>query len=178
MREVVGTLIRPVRAGQRRSRLTLISAPNVITVTSCAFENGEAMPPVHAGKGLGDNVSPALRWSGVPHDTNALVLIVEDVDVPLPRPLWHTVAMLHGDIDHLDTGALHPHNPEIRFFKTFLGRGYSGPRPISGHGAHRYCFHLFALNAAPTVRARRADLLRDIREKVVGRGLLIGTYQR
>ena len=38
------------------------------------------------------DASPPLAWSGVPENACALALIVEDVDVPFPRPFVHAVA--------------------------------------------------------------------------------------
>jgi phosphatidylethanolamine-binding protein (PEBP) family uncharacterized protein len=65
------------------------SAPDVITLTSKAFTDGAPIPQRNAGKGVGDDISPQLQWSGVPASTVELVLIVEDPDVPLPRPIVH-----------------------------------------------------------------------------------------
>ena len=45
-----------------------------------------------AGKGGGDNVSPALQLTGVPAEAKQLVLIMDDLDVPMPKPPMHTIA--------------------------------------------------------------------------------------
>ena len=42
------------------------SATTAIDVTSPAFTDDGPIPQKHAGKGVGDNVSPALQWTGVP----------------------------------------------------------------------------------------------------------------
>ena len=83
---VVGKLLRNVRAGERRSLLggSGFAAPYGITVTSTAFTDGGVIPVASAGKGVGDNTSPQLSWTGVPPNTRQLVLIIDDVDVPLP----------------------------------------------------------------------------------------------
>lgn len=174
-----GRLLRRARAGRHRSRLAGIDVPETITVTSDAFEEGALIPVEYAGKGVGANRSPALRWSGVPDGTAALVLILEDDDVPLPRPLMHTIAILEPDRDHLDEGALQPTSTDIRFIKTPLGQGYSGSRPISGHGYHHYRFHLFALgNPVPGTIVTRGELVPVIRQYATARGTLTGVYQR
>ena len=128
MLELIGKLLRPVRAGSHRSRLAALTPALTIDLTSPAFSDGSAIPAKHAGEGVGDNISPALRWSGVPANTAALVLIIEDDDVPLPHPLMHTIAILTPDVDQIDEGALQPGTPGMRFIKTPLGHGYSGPR--------------------------------------------------
>lgn len=175
----VGQILRPVRAGARRSRLTTLPSPFTIELSSPAFADGDAMPIAHAGRGVGANVSPALSWRGVPKDTAALAFIIQDDDVPLPRPLTHTAAVLGPGIDHLDEGALAAGAPDIRFLRTLLGRGYLGPRPIPGHGTHHYRFHLIALNAAVPDDVRTVGaLLHAIRTSAIARGVLTGTYQR
>ena len=179
MLELIGKVLRPVRAGRHRSRLVALAPALSIDLTSPAFSDGSAIPIKHAGKGVGDNISPSLRWSGVPENTVTLVLIVEDDDVPLPHPLMHTIAILPADIDHIDEGALQPGTPGIRFIKTPLGRGYSGPRPIPGHGAHHYRFYLFALNSPVSNEVTTRDnLLSTMPNNVTARGVLTGTYQR
>ena len=86
---LIGRLLRPVRASTARSPLAGagFAAPTTITVTSTAFTDGGRIPRRHAGKGVGDDVSPALRWTGVPRATAALLLLLDDVDVPLRTPL-------------------------------------------------------------------------------------------
>ncbi len=116
----LGRLLRSVRAGGDRSLLAGgIDVPDTITVTSGAFQDGGTIPVKYAGEGVGgDNQSPALRWSGgVPQGTEALVLIIEDDDVPLPRPLMHTIAILEPQRDHIDEDALVAPSTDFRFIK-------------------------------------------------------------
>lgn len=119
--ELIGTALRPVRAGRRRSRLAALAPAQIIELSSAAFRDGGAIPAKYAGNGLGDNASPPLRWTGAPESTAALALIFEDEDVPLPRPLMHTVAVLDPAVNHLDEGSLQPGTPGLRFIKTPLG---------------------------------------------------------
>ena len=83
MPNLLGKLLRGVRADQRRSRLSGISvaAGGGIQVSSPAFTDGGTIPTRHAGKGLGDNISPALDWTGAPANTAQLVVAIEDVPV-------------------------------------------------------------------------------------------------
>jgi phosphatidylethanolamine-binding protein (PEBP) family uncharacterized protein len=135
---VLGKILRRVRAGAGRGPLAgnAFDAPASITVSSAAFDDGAAMPRSSAGKGVGANSSPALRWTELPPGTRQVVLIIDDVDVPLPRPLLHTVAVIDPVVDRVAAGALQPGTAGIRFIRSDLGhRGYAGPRPIPGHGA-------------------------------------------
>jgi phosphatidylethanolamine-binding protein (PEBP) family uncharacterized protein len=175
-------LLHRVRAGEQRSLLSRrdLVAPTTISLTSPTFTDGGVIPTKHAGRGVGANISPALKWSGQPAGTGQLVLIIEDVDVPLPRPLLHTIALIDPRIDSLEEGALHPGTPGLCFVPVAFGRiGYAGPRPIPGHGLHRYRFHLLALEqplrgSVTTVKS----LLNAIADHVLSRGILTGVYQR
>ncbi|MEN4475467.1 YbhB/YbcL family Raf kinase inhibitor-like protein [Mycolicibacterium cosmeticum] len=177
--ERIGKVLRPVRAGRHRSRLAALAPAWTIELSSSMFSDGGAMPGKCAGRGVGDNVSPPLRWSGVPEHTAALVLVIEDEDVPLPRPLMHTVAVLDPAVGQLDEGSLQPGTPGLRFLKTPLGYGYSGPRPIPGHGTHHYRFSLFALSRpVPHDVTTTRRLMNIIRASGTARGVLTGTYER
>ena len=110
----------------------------------------------------------------------ALVLIIDDVDVPLPKPLLHTVAVIEPTITRLGEGELASATPAVRLIPTVLGEGgYNGPRPIKGHGPHRYRFHVFALDR------RLADsdstvgsVLRAMAGHILAHGVLTGTHER
>ena len=52
-----------------------------IRLTSPAFEYGKPIPKVHTCDG--DDVSPALQWSGIPENAKSLALVVADPD-PVP----------------------------------------------------------------------------------------------
>lgn len=180
---MIGALLRrlPV-AGEHRSPLAgaEFAAPAAIAVASSTFVDGSAMPTSCAGKGVGDDASPQLSWTGLPSGTRQVVLIMDDVDVPFPRPLLHTVAVIDPDVHDVDTGALVPETAGLRFIPGTLGhRGYAGPRPIPGHGPHRYRFLVFALDAPidESVTKSRA-LLKAMAGHVLARGVLTGTYER
>ena len=182
MTGTVGKLLRKVRAGEHRSPLAGagFAAPYDITVTSTAFSDGSAMPAASAGKGVGDNTSPQLGWTGVPPETRQLVLIIDDVDTPLPRPLLHTVAVIEPGVQDVDNGGLQSGTPGMRFIPGGLGhRGYAGPRPIPGHGPHHYRFHVLALDEAiPDHVSTAKALLKQMAGHVLARGVLTGTYER
>jgi phosphatidylethanolamine-binding protein (PEBP) family uncharacterized protein len=182
MISALGRLLRNVRAGDQRSPLAgnAFDAPAVITVTSTAFSEGGRIPQTCAGKGVGDDVSPQLGWTGVPSATRQLVLIIDDVDAPVPRPLLHTVAVLEPTVDNVAQGALRPGVAGVRFIKASLGNyGYAGPRPIPGHGPHHYRFHVLAIDKPVSdVIATSKALLADIAGHLLGRGMLTGTYER
>jgi Raf kinase inhibitor-like YbhB/YbcL family protein len=177
---LLGKLLRRFRAGEDRSPLSGqgYAAAATIDVTSPAFTDGGAIPQKHAGKGVGDNVSPALQWTGVPTDAKQLVLIMDDLDVPMPKPLMHTIAVIEPDVGGLAEGELKPGTTGLRLVKAF-GDTYVGPRPIPGHGPHHYRFLVFALDQeVPDEIAGHKALLEAIAGHVVAPGGLTGTYER
>jgi Raf kinase inhibitor-like YbhB/YbcL family protein len=177
---MLGKLLRRFRAGEGRSPLAgpEYAGAETIDVKSPAFTDGGAIPQKHAGKGVGDNVSPALQWTGVPTDAKQLVLIIDDLDVPMPKPLMHTIAVIEPDVGGLVEGELKPGTAAVRLVKAF-GDTYVGPRPIPGHGPHHYRFLVFALDQrVPDEVAGRNALLGAIAGHVVARGGLTGTYER
>jgi Raf kinase inhibitor-like YbhB/YbcL family protein len=181
----LGRLLRPVRAGDTRLAWSdpRLSAPHVVSLSSPAFHDGGMIPKRFAGAGVGDNLSPPLAWTGAPAGAAELVLIVQDPDVPLPRPVAHLVA--YG----IDPGA--GAAPEgafgvdstwpLKFGRGALGRiGWEGPRPVTGHGPHRYVFQMFAL-AHPLRFGSPPDLTAitgAMANGVLGRGKLTGLYVR
>jgi Raf kinase inhibitor-like YbhB/YbcL family protein len=181
----LGRLLRGIRAGERHSILkhpALTNVPNVISVKSEWFQNGEAMPLRSAGAGVGENVSPPLTWSGVPAGTAESAIILEDPDVPLPRPFVHMIAYHIAPTNRiLAEGAPNREARDVLFCKSTTGaQGYMGPRPFPGHGQHRYCFYVLALNRpvetlrAPTLKT----FLKSISGRTIGYGCLVGIYER
>ena len=180
----IGRVLRGVRALERhavRNQPALVGVPEVISLKSDWFQDGGSMPLCSAGEGVGENVSPPLTWSGVPLKTVELAIILEDPDVPLPRPFVHMIAyQIAPDRSCFTEGALAREARGMAFGKSTAGaQGYMGPRPILGHGPHRYV-HIFALNqatgfsSAPKLKA----FLESLSGKVIGYGRLVGIYER
>ena len=177
---LLGKLLRRFRAGEARSPLAgpEYTGTGTIDVTSPAFTDGGQIPQKHAGKGVGDNVSPALQWTGVPADAKQLVLIIDDLDVPMPKPLLHTTAVLEPDVGGLGEGELKPGTTGVRLVKAF-GDTYVGPAPIPGHGPHHYRFIVLALDErVPDGVTDSKALLSAVAGHVLARGVLTGTYER
>jgi phosphatidylethanolamine-binding protein (PEBP) family uncharacterized protein len=187
---VVGALLKNRRAGEAKLawHLPNLSAPETLLVTSEAFGDGEAIPAEHAGKRVGgQNLSPQLAWSAPPEGTAELLLVVEDADVPMPRPFVHCLALIEPQVRVLPSGGLAARNPAsgVRVLRSGMGRGYLGPEPIKGHGPHRYTFQLFALASvaaaggeADVEQARPRALLSAVSGPVLAKGRLTGLYER
>jgi Raf kinase inhibitor-like YbhB/YbcL family protein len=144
-------------------------------LTSPAFEAGAAIPQKFSCDG--EDVSPALEWSGAPDDTTAMALIVDDPDA---RGFIHWVVF---DMVGSQTGGLAEGNSSSPDAPTqgrndFNRTGWGGPCPPSG--THRYRFTLYALDdllgltGTPTAEDVRAAM----QGHVLGESELTGTYTR
>jgi Raf kinase inhibitor-like YbhB/YbcL family protein len=183
---LVGRLLRGVRAGPRhlaRNHPAIRAVPDSIRLQSTSFTSGGTMPPRCAGLGVGENISPALGWSGVPAATEELVLIMEDPDAPLRNPVVHMIALGIGPArTSFSEGALsHGVNGDFRFgIGSFNRQGYHGPRPVPGHGPHQYLLQMMALrkpllfNEPPTLDA----VLAAADGNVLAWGQIVGLFER
>jgi Raf kinase inhibitor-like YbhB/YbcL family protein len=150
-----------------------------LSLTSTAFAHGAAIPALHTCEGR--DVSPPLAWSGVPANSKALVLIVDDPDAPdpkAPRMTWvHWVVYnLPPNSNGLAEGAALPAGA-MAGTNDFRHTRYGGPCPPIGR--HRYFFKLYALdtllpNLGP---ASKAQVERAMVGHVLAEAQLMGTYQ-
>jgi Raf kinase inhibitor-like YbhB/YbcL family protein len=111
---------------------------------------------VYQGFGChGENVSPALSWSGAPPGTKSFALLVHDPDAPTGGAGWwhwvaydipaasHALAQGAGTAD----GARLP--PGTHQAKSDFGTvGWGGPCPPAGDRKHHYIFTVYALKVA------------------------------
>ena len=147
-----------------------------LNLTSGAFGAHARIPDRHTG--VGENVSPALQWSGAPAGTKELVLICHDPDAPLPRGFTHWV--IHG-IPPAAGGILEGGGRTFREGPNGMGTlGYTGPMPPEGHGVHHYYFWLYALDASLGLDAGldRDALVDAIEDHVIEQARLVGLFQR
>jgi Raf kinase inhibitor-like YbhB/YbcL family protein len=141
------------------------------------------MPPRCAGLGVGENISPALEWSGVPPAAQELVLIMEDPDAPLRKPVVHMIALgIAPARASLPEGALsQAANGDVRFgIGSFNRQGYQGPRPVPGHGPHHYLLMMLA-SRKPLLFKQPPKLeavLEAVDGKVLAWGQLVGLFER
>ncbi len=94
----------------------------------------------------GRNMSPELRFVGVPKKAKSLVLFMHDPDAPHLKGFVHWVMYIHHAKDLAIPVGAHA-NSNIIFAKNGLGKeGYFGPCPPKKTGIHRYVFSLYALD--------------------------------
>jgi Raf kinase inhibitor-like YbhB/YbcL family protein len=154
-----------------------------LMIRSPAFEHEHDIPSRYTCDG--EDISPALRWSGVPDDAQTLALVVEDPDAPDPaapqRIFTHWIVYnLPPDSTGLEENVtVETLPPGARPGKSDARRaGYTGPCPQIG--AHRYFFKLYALDTPlPTAEPLTRNALLDaIEGHVVGYAELIGKYEK
>ena len=181
----VGRALRSARAGTAELMFNdelLANVPSTITVRCPEVERTGQLAPRSTADGLG--ISPAIEWTGVPPDAASLVLLIEDADSPTPDPLVHAIVWdLPAADGGLREGALRSseHNGAIETMgrNSYLTAKYLPPDPPSGHGVHRYCFQIFALDARPNWDTPgRGKVLDLLKHHAIAKGMAIGTYER
>ncbi|OYO21964.1 hypothetical protein CGZ93_08505 [Enemella dayhoffiae] len=172
---VLGRLLRGRRAGVRHSVRSApeLQAPVEIGLVSPDFHHEGMIAEANRAPA---NTSPGLAWHGVPEGTLQLLLVVEDIDAPFKKPLIHALALIDPELSHLESGALAEDSERVRLLPGSFGRrGYHGPKPLPGHGEHRYGFHLYALDALlPATVSGLDEVLRAADGRVLACGFLEG----
>jgi hypothetical protein len=175
-----------IRAGHERMAWfnPNLAAPDLINVSSPAFEDGGLIPARYsAGE---EAVSPPLRWRSQPAETKSVVVIVEDPDAPTPNPFVHwliynilSVTSLPEDLGPeqypvMVEGAMQGKNSNLHV-------GWAGMAPPKGDTPHHYYFQVFAIDVTMSSLAPgigRSALLDAMAGHVIGRGRMVGTFER
>ncbi len=154
-----------------------------LAIDSPAFQPGGEIPTRCTCEG--DDISPELRFSGVPPGAKSLALIVQDPDAPDPKApkmtyvhwvLYELPPDCRGLPEGADARTLPPGTREgVNDWKR---TGYGGPCPPIGR--HRYFFRLFALDAilGDLGKPTRARLEQGMQGHVLETAELVGTYQK
>ena len=149
-------------------------------LTSTAFAEGAAIPANYTCDAR--NVSPPLRWSGVPAGGKSLALIADDPDAPVGTwvhwvlyDLAPTVNELPEDLAKSQYAA----GGAKQGLNDFRQLGYGGPCPPHGK-PHRYFFKLYALDVLLDLKPglTKKDIENAMEKHILARGQLMGTYQR
>jgi Raf kinase inhibitor-like YbhB/YbcL family protein len=129
-----------------------------LRVSSPAFGPGRAVPRIYTCDGA--DISPPLRWSGVPPKTTSLELVMRDPDAPGGNFIhWH-LSQIPASAHGLAPGRVPP--AARQGTNSFGTSGYRGPCPPPGASAHHYVI---------TVTAQRG-------QRALAAGTLTGTYGR
>ncbi len=148
-------------------------------LTSSAFEHDRPIPKKFSCDG--QNISPALSWSGGPETTQSFVLVCDDPDAPggtfVHWVYYNIPAELNNLPEHIANDP--KTTPGGMQGKNSFGKiGYGGPCPPGG--THRYFFTLYALDTKLNVPSGldKQKLLSAIDGHVIAEAQLMGTYSR
>jgi Raf kinase inhibitor-like YbhB/YbcL family protein len=121
-----------------------------LTLSSPTIQPDKPIPAQHSCQG--DNISPALQWSGVPAGTKGFALICDDPDAPggtwihwVIYGIPATATALPEKIAPTETVSAITGAKQGR--NSFDNIGYGGPCPPPGN-PHHYHFKLYALDSA------------------------------
>jgi Raf kinase inhibitor-like YbhB/YbcL family protein len=171
----------PASAQQRSDHFVL---------TSPDLEAGGAMPVKHVGNIMGcpgQNVSPALQWSGAPAGTQSYVVTMYDPDAPTGSGFWHWVVYnIPATATSLREGAGDPKANAlpagtIQGNTDLAAPGYIGPCPPAGDKPHRYLITVHALKTAKLelpVNATAAMVGFNVHANELGKATLTVHYGR
>jgi len=153
-------------------------------IITTAFKPNEPIPLKYSRDG--DDVSPALSWTGAPTDTQEFALIMDDPDAPTPQPWVHWVmykippncAALSDNLPK--TAQLKDPSGALQGKNSWNLVGYNGPQPPHGHGTHHYHFRLYALDAPLDVAAEldKGQVLSKLKGHILAEAEIVGTHQR
>jgi Raf kinase inhibitor-like YbhB/YbcL family protein len=158
---------------------------STLSLTSPAFADGGAMPARYTCDDQRD-MSPPLSIAGVPAETQSLVLIMDDPDIP------QEVKTTYG-IDVFDHWVLYDMPADMREMSEGVVAGtagkngagqnaYTGPCPPPQYEPkeHRYIFILYALDTmlGLPAGATKAEVVAAMEGHILAQARLIGRYQR
>ena len=150
-----------------------------ITITSSAFTEGAMIPKKHTCDA--DDISPDLKWSGVPKEAKSLALICDDPDAPVGTWVHWVLFNIPADVNALPAGipadaALK--NGSRHGKNDFRKLGYGGPCPPGG--THRYLFKLYALDTVLSLDSgsTKAQVVAAMKGHILAEGQLMGKYKR
>jgi len=149
-----------------------------LNLTSSDFQPGSSIPKKNTCDDA--DVSPRLKWTDEPANTQAFALIMDDPDAPAGTWVHWVIYDLLPSTHELPEGV--PKQDEVlggahQGRNDFKRTGYGGPCPPRG-STHRYFFKLYALNAKLGLKAgaTKADVEKAMQGKIVAQGELMARF--
>jgi Raf kinase inhibitor-like YbhB/YbcL family protein len=142
-----------------------------LTLASPTIKPGSMLTDAQVYKGFGcegQNLSPALKWSGAPKDTKSFAITVYDPDAPTGSGWWHWVVYnIPATVTELAEGAGSADGKglpagAVQGRTDFGSVGFGGACPPKGDKPHRYIFTVHAL------KVDKLDLPPDATAALVG----------
>lgn len=150
-------------------------------LTSPAFQDNGKIPSKYTCDG--QNISPPLVISDVPKNARALVLVMDDPDIPaFVKEKFNIQVWDHWIIFNIPpatTEIPEGKNPHGILGKNTGGKNaYGGPCPPDRE--HRYIFKLYAIDTLFNLRegATKAEVEAAMKGHILAEAKLIGRYER
>jgi len=134
-----------------RGFLSSISLPAEFRFYSPTIPENGTIPLKYVMPGAGgQNVSPPLKWEGIPSGTKSLVLLMYDRHPIADNWIHWIVINIPTSVTEFPEGASGRTitSPARELINSYGFSGYGGPQPPSGTGQHPYVFRLYALSVS------------------------------
>lgn len=159
------------------------------TLSSTDIRDGEELATAQVsgifGAG-GEDVSPQLSWSGFPAGTKSFAVTVYDPEAPTAAGFWHwAVADIPASVTSLSSGAGDDEGSGLPAGAFQLAndaslKRYLGAAPPAGHGKHRYCTAVHAVDVESLgipVSSTPSFLGFNLSGHTLGRAVLVPWYE-
>jgi hypothetical protein len=164
------------------------NAQAAFTLSSPDFKDGTRLATKNAGNNksnpncVGENVSPALAWTGVPEGTKSLALMMFDPEGRPPGGVSHWVAYgIPPTVTGFAEGEVSKASDKYVGGTSTQGVGfYSGPCTPAG-APHHYTFTLIATDLEPSALApglKRDELIKALDGHAKSATGLIGLFSK
>lgn len=145
------------------------------SLESADFSNQKQMPAEFTCQG--DDISPALKWSGHPKEAKSFVLIMDDPDAPIRTWDHWLIYNIPAATTEIEKDGKMP-NGALQGKNSWGKNKYGGPCPPKGN--HRYYFRLYALDTMLTLPegATKQEIFAAISGHILATAELMGLYEK
>ena len=192
MKQLLDKLVGIVTAFGIAAFASTAAQAQTMTLSSPDIKDGGTIANQQVFKGFGctgDNISPALSWSGAPANTKSFAISIYDPDAPTGSGWWHWVVYnIPASTTSLPKDAGDPSKglmPKgaVQSRTDFGTVGYGGPCPPPGDKPHHYRITVFALDVdqLPNAKGDAASAALvgfDINFHTLAKATLTGMYGR